>query len=82
MLSGCVAEEDAAIEPPAGLNYSMPSASYVQGEAIVPNRPSASGGAIARYMVAPPLPAGLSLDEGTVSSPGRRQPPRLPRSTL
>ncbi|KAI3599239.1 hypothetical protein D8I24_4734 [Cupriavidus necator H850] len=65
MLSGCVAEEDAAIEPPAGLNYSMPSASYVQGEAIVPNRPSASGGAIARYMVAPPLPAGLSLDEGT-----------------
>ena len=52
-------------QPPAGLAYAMPSAVYEFGQPIVPNQPSASGGAITRYSVAPPLPAGLVLDAAT-----------------
>lgn len=52
-------------QPPAGLSYAMTSAVYEVGQAIVPNRPTASGGAVERYAVAPPLPAGLALDAGT-----------------
>jgi len=53
------------IQSPAGLSYAMTSAVYEVGQAIVPNRPTASGGAIERFAVAPPLPDGLALDAGT-----------------
>lgn len=52
-------------QPPAGLAYGMTSAVYEVGQPIVPNRPSASGGAVERYAVAPELPAGLALDAVT-----------------
>lgn len=52
-------------QPPAGLSYAMTSAVYEVGQAVVPNRPTASGGAVERYAVAPTLPAGLALDAGT-----------------
>lgn len=61
LLSACVADES-SLDPPAGLAYGMTSAVYPVGSPIVPNRPTASGGAIERYTVAPALPAGLSLD--------------------
>ncbi|PNG58871.1 MULTISPECIES: kelch repeat-containing protein [unclassified Variovorax] len=51
--------------PPAGLSYAMTSAVYEVGYPVVPNRPSASGGLVARYTVAPALPAGLMLDAAT-----------------
>ncbi|MBY4898939.1 kelch repeat-containing protein [Cupriavidus sp. AU9028] len=55
-------DEAVVTEPPAGLSYAMTSAVYETEEPIVPNRPSASGGAAERYTVAPSLPAGLVLD--------------------
>lgn len=48
---------------PANLRYQ--NASYVVGTAIPPNTPTSTGGAILAYAVAPPLPAGLSLDPTT-----------------
>lgn len=64
LLSGCVTD-DPELQPPAGLAYGMTSSTYQVGTQIVPNRPAASGGAIARYMIAPALPAGLSIDAVT-----------------
>lgn len=61
LLSACVADES-SLDPPAGLAYGMTSAVYPVGSPIVPNRPTASGGVIERYTVAPALPAGLSID--------------------
>ncbi|GJG96849.1 kelch repeat-containing protein [Cupriavidus pauculus] len=61
LLSACVADES-SLDPPAGLAYGMTSAVYPVGSPIVPNRPTASGGAIERYTVTPALPVGLSLD--------------------
>ncbi|WP_137927231.1 kelch repeat-containing protein [Cupriavidus sp. 2SB] len=63
-LTGC-GDDDAAPPPPAGLTYSMTSASYQVGTAIVENRPMASGGAVERYTITPALPAGLSIDAAT-----------------
>jgi hypothetical protein len=54
-----------ATQPPAGLSYAMTSAVYEFGQPIVPNQPSASGDAVTRYSVEPPLPAGLVLDVAT-----------------
>lgn len=69
LLAGCNGSDDPPVDgpgaAPAGLSYSMPSAVYETGRPIVPNRPSASGGAIERYTIAPPLPPGLALDETT-----------------
>jgi hypothetical protein len=48
--------------PPAGLTYHDASVVYAQGNRIVPDRPTASGGPITHYTLQPPLPAGLSLD--------------------
>ena len=48
--------------PPAGLAYSSNPATYTVGQAITPNSPSSTGGAIAAYAVSPPLPAGLALN--------------------
>ena len=47
---------------PSDLQYSESTPSYVAGEAIPPNVPHNSGGAIERYSVSPDLPVGLSLD--------------------
>ncbi|MDM0036952.1 putative Ig domain-containing protein [Variovorax sp. J22P271] len=74
MLSGCGGGSDgtagvgfapAGPQPPAGLSYAMTSAVYDVGQPIVPNRPSASGGAVERYTVTPQLPVGLVLDAST-----------------
>ena len=46
---------------PAGLTYSQNPATYTVGQAITPNSPSSTGGAIAAYSVTPALPAGLAL---------------------
>lgn len=48
---------------PANLRYT--NATYVVGTAIPANTPTSTGGAILAYAVAPPLPAGLSLDTTT-----------------
>jgi N-acetylneuraminic acid mutarotase len=67
-------------QAPAGLSYAMTSAIYEVGRAIVPNRPSASGGAVERYAIAPPLPAGLVLDPATgviSGTPGEVAPPTV-----
>lgn len=64
LLSGCVSD-DPVLQPPAGLTYSMTSATYQAGAPIVANRPTASGGSIDRFTISPALPAGLSIDELT-----------------
>src|SRR6185369_16196797 len=53
------------LQPPSGLTYSQPNAVYPTAQPITPNTPSASGGAITAYSVAPALPQGLSLDSTT-----------------
>ncbi|NSX06113.1 Kelch repeat-containing protein [Cupriavidus gilardii] len=74
LLSACGGDDDddkqapsptPTQQAPAGLSYGMSSVVYELGTAIVPNRPSASGGAVERYSIAPALPAGLSLDAAT-----------------
>jgi N-acetylneuraminic acid mutarotase len=75
LLSGCgggsgggigfVGTVPAGPQPPAGLSYAMTSAVYEVGQPVAPNRPSASGGTVERYSVAPPLPAGLVLHTAT-----------------
>jgi len=62
LLSACGGSDT---PPPAGLSYAMTSAVYEAGRPIVPNSPISSGGWVARYSVAPPLPAGLSINEWT-----------------
>ena len=48
--------------PPGNLAYSTNPATYVVGEAITPNTPSSTGGAVVGYVVSPALPVGLSLN--------------------
>jgi len=50
---------------PAGLSYDTALAIYSLGQAIVPNAPHQSGGAVQRYAVVPDLPAGLGIDAAT-----------------
>ncbi len=50
---------------PLNLVYSTNPATYVAGISIVPNKPANFGGLITSYAVAPPLPAGLSLNPTT-----------------
>lgn len=64
LLSGC-GNDDAALQSPGGLTYSMTSSTYQVGTAIVANRPTASGGAVDHYTITPTLPAGLSIDAAT-----------------
>jgi len=54
-----------AVQPPSGFSYAMTSAVYELGQPIVPNKPSASGGAVERYTVDPALPTGLAIDGTT-----------------
>ncbi|MBO4122178.1 putative Ig domain-containing protein [Cupriavidus gilardii] len=74
LLSACGGDDDddkQATTPiptqqaPAGISYGMSSVVYEVDKPIVPNRPSASGGAVERYSIAPALPAGLVLDAVT-----------------
>ena len=66
VLSGCGSTDPVAENPPpSGLTYSVNPAVYTVGTAIPSNTPSSSGGAVLRYSVSPPLPAGLSLDSST-----------------
>jgi LysM repeat protein len=51
--------------PPTNLTYTSPSAVYIQGSPITPNRPSHSGGTVVFYAVIPDLPAGLAMDPTT-----------------
>ena len=62
---GVAAPETPAVQPPSGLSYAMTTAVYELGQPIVPNTPSASGGAAERFAVEPALPAGLLFDAGT-----------------
>jgi len=48
--------------PPGNLVYSTNPATYTVGEAITPNTPSSTGGAVVGYIVSPALPLGLSLN--------------------
>jgi 6-phosphogluconolactonase (cycloisomerase 2 family) len=50
---------------PSGLSYTTSAAVYVVGQTIVSNVPTATGGAIISYDVAPALPLGLALDSAT-----------------
>ena len=50
---------------PSNLSYSTNPAVYTTGTAIAANAPSSGGGAVASYAVAPPLPAGLTLNSST-----------------
>jgi hypothetical protein len=50
---------------PTALNYSANPALFVVGAAITADTPTSGGGAVVSYSVAPPLPAGLTLDPAT-----------------
>lgn len=50
---------------PASLAFSTPTARYVVAEAIVPNTPVVTGGAVIAYTVSPSLPVGLSMNTQT-----------------
>jgi len=51
-------------DPPSGLAYATPSASYLQYVLISPNRPTVAG-TITSWSVDPALPAGLTLNTTT-----------------
>jgi hypothetical protein len=55
----------AGVVAPASLAFSTPTARYVVAEAIVPNTPVVTGGAVIAYTVSPPLPVGLSMNTQT-----------------
>jgi len=62
LAAGCGSGDGGRDLRPAGLALRDAMVVYAQGQEIVPNTPSSSGGSITRYSVSPPLPAGLSLD--------------------
>jgi Putative Ig domain/Kelch motif len=51
--------------PPANLVYAANPATYTVGTKIADNVPSVGGGVVFSYVVAPTLPAGLTLDAAT-----------------
>ena len=55
---------------PTGLTYATSTAVYTVGQAISANAPTLAGGAAGSFTVAPPLPAGLSLDAASGSITG------------
>jgi hypothetical protein len=63
---------------PANLHYSNEQPDYRIGQAVIPNTPSAQGGAFTQVTVAPALPAGLSLDPvtGVISGAPTQLKPR------
>lgn len=67
MVAGCgdggvSTNKPAMAVSPVGLSYSNSSIVYTLGQSITPNRPTNSGGPIARYDISPALPAGLNLN--------------------
>ncbi|WP_429448949.1 kelch repeat-containing protein [Paraburkholderia sp. 40] len=63
LVAGCGGGSSGITQaPPSGLTERETSVVCVQGNEIIPNLPSSSGGAITNYSVFPPLPAGLTLD--------------------
>lgn len=58
-------EVRAAEVAPDTLHYTNETVSYPLGQSITPNRPTATGGEIAKFAVVPVLPAGLSLNAST-----------------
>ncbi|MEJ8859541.1 putative Ig domain-containing protein [Variovorax robiniae] len=58
-------EVEPTIFEPSDLHYLDPAVVYTTHEAITPNTPASSGGAITHYVVSPPLPTGLSMDSLT-----------------
>ncbi|MBZ5525496.1 MAG: putative Ig domain-containing protein [Acidobacteriia bacterium] len=48
-------------QPPSALSYTVGTAVYTVGAAIVANRPNSAGGVVTSYSVSPALPAGLGL---------------------
>jgi uncharacterized repeat protein (TIGR01451 family) len=51
--------------PPASLSYPINPAVDTRGQAVTPDVPSVSGGAVTIWSITPPLPAGLTLDPST-----------------
>lgn len=51
--------------PPAGLTYTRMYPTYLVGQAIAPNPPSVSGGAVTSWLMVPSLPAGMSFNTST-----------------
>lgn len=64
-LCGCGGSNSNIVQPPSTVNYTTGKAVYIQGTAITPNNPTATGGAVTSYSVSPALPAGLSLSTST-----------------
>src|SRR6267142_326617 len=65
LSAGCGGGSSGTDVRPAGLTLRDPSVVYTEGQQVIPNMPSSSGGIITRYSVSPPLPAGLSLNPQT-----------------
>lgn len=53
------------LQAPGGLTYSSTTNVYTVGTAITVLNPTATGGAIASYIVSPTLPAGLTINSST-----------------
>lgn len=51
--------------PVINLSYSQPSAVYVVGKPIEPNRPHSSGAPVLHYLISPSLPDGLTFSAQT-----------------
>ncbi len=54
-----------SVAAPATLTYSLNPAEYLKGQAIAPNTPASTGGAITGFSVSPALPSGLTLNATT-----------------
>jgi hypothetical protein len=63
-LASCASSPNQSTQPP-NLTYATTNAVYTKGTAITPDTPSNGGGAVTSYVVAPALPAGLSLNPAT-----------------
>lgn len=62
---GCASHDYCGAFAPTALTYTYTSAVLLLGEVITPNVPTASGGVVDQYDVAPSLPQGLFLDPMT-----------------
>ena len=52
-------------DPPTELTFAIAKATYLRGTAVIPNRPTNTGGLVTSYRVNPALPAGLELNSAT-----------------
>jgi len=66
------------VPPPSAVVYSDAVVEYEEEEPITPNTPSAGGGPIRSWSIAPPLPAGLSFDVDTGVVTGTPEDPVAP----